>query len=120
MIGCRTRKGGCMDWKLEVVTLPVSDPDAARDFYAEKIGFSIDIDQTVNDFRFLQLTPPRFNCSVHPGRAGSDRPAGSVRDVFLVVSDVRAARDQLAQKGVEIGELQVFDNGSYRAPREGE
>jgi catechol 2,3-dioxygenase-like lactoylglutathione lyase family enzyme len=107
-------------WKLEVVTLPVSDLDRARDFYADKLGFNVDIDDTVNDFRFLQLTPPGSGCSIHLRQASADRPAGSIRDLFLVVSDVRAAHDYLAEHGVEVGEVQVFDSGTYRAAREGE
>ena len=109
-----------MDWKLEVVTLPVSDLDRARDFYAAKVGFTVDIDDTVNGFRFLQLTPPGSRCSIHLRQAGSDKPAGSVRDLFLVVDDVRAARRQLAEQGVAVGEVQVFDAGEYRPARRGE
>lgn len=109
-----------MDWKLEVVTIPVSDLDRAKNFYAEKLGFNVDIDDTVNDFRFLQLTPPGSKCSIHLREGGADRPPGSVRDVFLVVSDVRAARDQLAKQGVDVGEVQVFDAGGYRPARPGE
>lgn len=109
-----------MEWKLEVVTIPVSDLDSARDFYAEKIGFNVDIDHTVNDFRFLQLTPHGSRCSIHLRKEGADRPAGSVRDLFLVVADVAAARDHLAGQGVDVGELQIFDAGEYRSPRPGE
>jgi catechol 2,3-dioxygenase-like lactoylglutathione lyase family enzyme len=109
-----------MKWKLEVVTIPVSDLDRARDFYAGKLGFNVDIDDTVNDFRFLQLTPDGSHCSIHLRKESADRPAGSVRDLFLVVEDVREARDQLAEKGVDISETQVFDSGEYRPAREGE
>lgn len=109
-----------MEWKLEVVTIPVSDLDRARDFYADKVGFGVDIDNTVGDFRFLQLTPHGSRCSIHLRPASADRPAGSVRDVFLVVADVRAARDQLAEHGVDVGEVQVFDAGAYRPARSGE
>ena len=109
-----------MDWKIEVVTVPVSDLDRAKNFYAEKLGFNVDIDDTVNDFRFLQLTPPGSKCSIHLREGGADRPAGSARDVFLVVSDVRAARDHLAKQGVDVGEVQVFEAGGYRPARPGE
>jgi catechol 2,3-dioxygenase-like lactoylglutathione lyase family enzyme len=109
-----------MEWKLEVVTIPVSDLDRARDFYAEKAGFNVDVDQTVNDFRFLQLTPQGSGCSIHLRRESADRPAGSVGDLFLVVSDVRAARDHLVEQGADVGELQVFDSGEYRPARQGE
>jgi len=109
-----------MEWKLEVVTIPVSDLDRSRDFYAEKVGFNVDIDHTVNDFRFLQLTPRGSGCSIHLRRGSADRPAGSVQDLFLVVGDVRAARDHLVEQGVDVGEVQVFDSGEYRPARVGE
>jgi catechol 2,3-dioxygenase-like lactoylglutathione lyase family enzyme len=116
----RQKENHIVEWKLEVVTIPVSDLDRARDFYAEKLGFNVDIDQTVNDFRFLQLTPNGSKCSIHLRRASADRPAGSVRDLFLVVRDVRAARGYLVEQGVDIGEVQVFDSGEYRPARPGE
>jgi catechol 2,3-dioxygenase-like lactoylglutathione lyase family enzyme len=110
-----------MDWKIEVVTVPVSDIDRARDFYAEKIGFVVDIDFKVNDdVRLVQLTPPGSACSIHLGKGTVDMEPGSMDGVFLVVRDVRAARAQLVERGVEVGELQVFDEGAYRTAREGE
>jgi catechol 2,3-dioxygenase-like lactoylglutathione lyase family enzyme len=109
-----------MEWKLEVVTIPVSDLDIAKDFYAEKVGFNVDIDHTANDFRFLQLTPPGSACSIHLRKGSADRPAGSIRDLFLVVRDVRAARDYLVDQGVDVGAVQVFDSGEYRLARPGE
>jgi catechol 2,3-dioxygenase-like lactoylglutathione lyase family enzyme len=109
-----------MKWKLEVVTIPVSDLDRSRDFYAEKAGFNVDIDNTVNNFRFLQLTPDGSGCSIHLRKESADRPAGSIRDLFLVVTDVREARDYLVEKGVDVSEVQVFDSGQYRPARPGE
>jgi catechol 2,3-dioxygenase-like lactoylglutathione lyase family enzyme len=109
-----------MEWKLEVVTIPVSDLDRAKNFYAEKIGFNVDIDHTANDFRFLQLTPLGSSCSIHLRRASAEVPAGSIRDLFLVVADVRAARDYLVDQGVDVGEVQVFHSGEYRPARPGE
>jgi catechol 2,3-dioxygenase-like lactoylglutathione lyase family enzyme len=110
-----------MDWKLEVVTIPVSDIDRARDFYAEKVGFAVDIDHRISDdLRLVQLTPPGSACSIHLGKGTVDMEPGSIDGVFLVVRDVRAARDNLVERGVEVGELQVFDDGSYRTAREGE
>jgi catechol 2,3-dioxygenase-like lactoylglutathione lyase family enzyme len=110
-----------MDWKIEVVTIPVSDLDRARDFYAEKIGFAVDIDHRISDdLRLVQLTPPGSACSIHLGKGTVDMEPGSVDGVFLVVPDVRAARDELARQGVEVGELQIFDEGAYRTAREGE
>ena len=110
-----------MDWKIEVVTIPVSDIDRARDFYAEKVGFAVDIDHRISDdLRLVQLTPPGSACSIHLGKGTVDMEPGSIDGVFLVVRDVRVARDQLVERGVEVGELQVFDDGSYRPAREGE
>ena len=110
-----------MDWKIEIVTVPVSDIDRARDFYAEKVGFAVDIDHRISDdLRLVQLTPPGSACSIHLGKGTVDMEPGSMDGVFLVVRDVRAARDHLVERGVEVGELQVFDDGSYRKAGEGE
>jgi len=110
-----------MDWKIEIVTVPVSDIDRARDFYAEKVGFAVDIDHRISDdLRLVQLTPPGSACSIHLGKGTVDMEPGSMDGVFLVVRDVRAARDHLVERGVEVGELQVFDDGSYRKAKEGE
>ena len=110
-----------MDWKIEVVTIPVSDIDRARDFYAEKVGFTVDIDHRISDdLRLVQLTPPGSACSIHLGKGTVDMEPGSIDGVFLVVRDVRSAREHLVERGVEVGDLQVFDDGSYRKAREGE
>ncbi len=110
-----------MDWKLEVVTIPVSDVERARDFYAEKVGFEVDIDQAVGDgIRLVQLTPPGSACSIHLGKQTTDMTPGSVDGVFLVVRELRAARAQLVEGGVDVGELQIFDEGAYRPAREDE
>jgi catechol 2,3-dioxygenase-like lactoylglutathione lyase family enzyme len=110
-----------MDWKLEVVTVPVSDIDRARDFYAEKMGFAVDIDHRVSDeIRLVELTPPGSACSIHLGLRTVDMEPGSIDGVFLVVRDLRAARAQLVERGVDVGEFQVFDEGAYRPAQEGE
>ena len=110
-----------MDWKIEVVTIPVSDVDRARDFYVEKVGFEVDIDHRISDeVRLVQLTPPGSSCSVHLGRGTVDMEPGDLDGVFLVVRDVRAARDHLVDRSVDVGEIQVFDAGAYRPAREGE
>ena len=110
-----------MDWKLEVVTIPVSDLDRARDFYAEKIGFNVDIDHQVSDdIRFVQLTPAGSACSIHLGPGTERLKPGSMEGLFLVVADVKAARETLAERGVEVSEVRVFDSGEYRPSREGE
>lgn len=108
-----------MDWKLEVVTIPVSDQERAKNFYVEQIGFNVDIDHRISDeFRMIQLTAPGSACSIHVG--GSDMAPGSIKSLFLVVPDVRAAHAHLVDRGVEVSEVQVFDKGSYRPSREGE
>jgi catechol 2,3-dioxygenase-like lactoylglutathione lyase family enzyme len=110
-----------VDWKLEVVTLPVSNLDRARDFYAEQIGFNVDIDHQVSErVRFLQLTPPGSACSIHLGPGTEQLRPGSLEGLFLVVSDVKAAREDLVKRGVDVGEVLVFDSGEYRPSREGE
>jgi catechol 2,3-dioxygenase-like lactoylglutathione lyase family enzyme len=110
-----------MDWKLEVVTVPVSDVDRARDFYAEKVGFNVDIDYRISDeIRLVQLTPPGSACSIHLGLRTVDMEPGSIDGVFLVVTDLRAARANLVERGVDVGEFQVFDEGAYRPAQEGE
>jgi catechol 2,3-dioxygenase-like lactoylglutathione lyase family enzyme len=110
-----------VDWKIEVVTIPVSDIDRARDFYADKVGFNVDIDYRISDdIRLVQLTPPGSACSIHLGKGTVDMEPGSIDGVFLVVPDVLAARADLTERGVEVGEVQVFDEGAYRPAREGE
>lgn len=108
-----------VDWKIEVVTIPVSNVESARDFYAQKLGFNVDIDMAVGDgVRLVQLTPPGSACSIHLSKPGME--TGTVDGVFLVVPDVIAARAELAERGVEVGEIQVFDDGAYRPAQEGE
>ena len=110
-----------MDIKLEVVTIPVSDVERARDFYAEKVGFAVDIDMTTaGGVRLVQLTPPGSACSIHLGTTTTKMEPGSVDSVFLVVTDVRAARAELLERGVEVGEAMVFDDGNYRPANEDE
>ena len=110
-----------MDWKIEVVTVPVSDIDRARDFYAEKVGFAVDIDHRISDdIRLVQLTPPGSACSIHLGKGTVDMAPGDLDGVFLVVQDLHAARAHMVERGVEVGEFQVFDAGSYRTAQEGE
>ena len=103
-----------MDWKLELIAVPVSDVDRAKTFYAEQAGFTADHDHTVSDeLRFVQLTPPGSACSIALGTGIVDTPPGSVHGLQLVVSDVQAAREQLAARGVEVSDVQVFPWGSF-------
>ncbi len=103
-----------MDWKLELVAIPVSDVDRAKAFYVEKAGFNADHDHTVSEaIRFVQLTPPGSACSIALGTGLVDMPPGSVKGLQLVVSDINAARAELAGRGVEVSEVQEFPWGSF-------
>src|SRR5437762_8965069 len=101
-----------MDWKLELVLLPVSDVDRAKAFYVEKVGFTLDVDHRAgDDFRVVQLTPPGSACSISIGKGITDAVPGSVRGLHLVVSDIDAAHAELVERGVAAGEIFHFDAG---------
>ena len=103
-----------MDWKLELVAIPVSDVDRAKAFYVDKVGFNADHDHLVSDeIRFVQLTPPGSACSIAIGNGVSDQPPGSVQGMQIVVSDIEAARAELAERGVDVSDVQVFPWGSF-------
>jgi catechol 2,3-dioxygenase-like lactoylglutathione lyase family enzyme len=103
-----------MDWKLELVQVPVSDVDRAKEFYTEKAGFNADHDHQVNDeLRFVQLTPPGSACSIAIGTGMPQAEPGSVRGLQVVVADVAAAREELAGRGVEVSEVQDFPWGKF-------
>ncbi len=103
-----------MDWKLELVAVPVSDVDRAKTFYSEQVGFNADHDHHVSDeIRFVQLTPPGSACSIALGVGVSDAAPGSVRGLQLVVSDIIAARAELVGRGVEVSEVQDFPWGRF-------
>ncbi len=103
-----------MDWRLELVQVPVSDVDRAKRFYTEQVGFNADHDHQVSDeLRFVQLTPPGSACSIAIGTGLSQKPPGSVEGLQLVVEDIQAAHAELAGRGVEVSEVQVFDWGSF-------
>ena len=99
-----------MDWKLELVVVPVSDVDRAKLFYSEQVGFAVDHDTRISDeSRVVQLTPPGSGCSIAIGVGIADAPPGSVQGMQLVVSDVDAARAELVDRGVEVSPVQHFD-----------
>jgi catechol 2,3-dioxygenase-like lactoylglutathione lyase family enzyme len=103
-----------MDFKLELVAVPVSDVDRAKAFYTEKAGFNADHDREVSDeIRFVQLTPPGSACSIALGKGIVDAEPGSVQGLQMVVSDINAARDELAGRGVEVSDVQEFPWGSF-------
>src|SRR5436305_3952164 len=103
-----------MDWRLELIQVPVSDVDRAKNFYTEKVGFNADHDHRVSDeIRFVQLTPPGSACSIAIGTGLSTMPPGSVQGLQLVVSDVTAARAELVERGVEVSDVREFPWGSF-------
>ena len=106
-----------MDFKLELVLLPVSDVDRAKAFYTDNVGFALDVDHQPNDeFRVVQLTPPGSACSITIGIGITDAEPGTYRGTHLVVSDIEAARAELVERGVEVGEVRHFDRekGEWR------
>jgi catechol 2,3-dioxygenase-like lactoylglutathione lyase family enzyme len=102
-----------MDFKLELVTIPVTDVDRAKAFYVERAGFAADHDHVVREgLRFVQLTPPGSACSIAIGTGLTESPPGSAQ-AQLVVDDIHAARDDLNARGLDVGEVQDFDWGSF-------
>ncbi len=103
-----------MDWKIELVAIPVSDVDRAKAFYTEKAGFHADHDFQVSEgLRFVQLTPPGSACSIAIGDGITEAAPGSVQGMQIVVSDIDAARAELVERGVEVGEVQDFPWGKF-------
>ncbi|MGH2590539.1 MAG: VOC family protein [Actinomycetota bacterium] len=103
-----------MDFKLELLPVPVTDVDRAKDFYTERAGFTLDNDVTVRDgLRFIQLTPPGSNCSISIGEGITEMEPGSLEGLQLVVDEIGAARDDLLGRGVEVSEVQDFPWGRF-------
>ena len=103
-----------MDWKLELVAVPVTDVDRAKAFYTEKVGFNADHDHRVSDeLRFVQLTPPGSACSIAIGTGIVDSQPGTAAGLQLVVTDIEAARAELVERGVEVSEVQDLPGGQF-------
>ena len=103
-----------MDWKLELIAVPVSDVDVAKAFYTDKFGFNADHDHQVSDeLRFVQLTPPGSGCSIAVGTGLTDSPPGSMKGLQLVVGDIEAARAELVERGAEVSDVQDFPWGRF-------
>ena len=103
-----------MDFKLELIAVPVSDVDRAKAFYTDQAGFNADHDHRVSDeMRFVQLTPPGSACSIAIGTGMSRRAPGLRAGLQLVVADIEAARAELVERGVEVSEVQEFPWGSF-------
>jgi catechol 2,3-dioxygenase-like lactoylglutathione lyase family enzyme len=103
-----------MDWKLELIAVPVSDVDRAKAFYVDQAGFNADHDHTVNEnLRFVQLTPPGSACSIAIGLGVTDSQPGSMKGLQLVVESADAAHAELSGRGVEVSEVQDFPWGRF-------
>ncbi len=103
-----------MDWKLELIAVPVSDVDRAKAFYVDKAGFVADHDHVVSDeMRFVQLTPPGSACSIAIGKGIMETEPGSVQGLQMVVADIDAARAELTERGMEVGEVQDVPWGRF-------
>jgi predicted enzyme related to lactoylglutathione lyase len=103
-----------MDWKLELIIIPVSDVDRAKAFYTEKVGFHADFDQRVSEsLRFVQLTPPGSGCSIAFGEGLTDAAPGSVQGMQMVVSDIQTAHAELVARGAEVSEVEKLDWGEF-------
>lgn len=105
--GTSSAPAGTADMFLEVVTLPVSDADRAKEFY-QSLGWRLDADFAIgDDFRIVQFTPPHSQCSIQFGKGGTAAQPGSAAGMILVVSDIEAARDDLVSRGVDVSEVAV-------------
>ena len=103
-----------MDWKLELVAVPVSDVDRAKAFYVDQAGFVADQDHVVSDeIRFVQLTPRGSACSIAIGKGVTDSEPGSVQGLQMVVADIQAAHAELVERRVEVSDVQEFPWGSF-------
>ena len=109
-----------MDWKLEVIVVPVSDVDRAKQFYSEQVGFHVDVDhQATPIMRVVQLTPPGSACSITIGNGLVDSPPGSLKGLQLVVPDIEAAHLELVARGVPVSPLQHLDGERWTEGRGG-
>jgi catechol 2,3-dioxygenase-like lactoylglutathione lyase family enzyme len=103
-----------MDWKIELIAIPVSDVDRAKEFYTEKVGFNADHDHVVSEeIRFVQLTPPGSACSIVLGLGITEAEPGSVQGVQMVVADIEAARAELVGRGMEVSDVQDYPWGRF-------
>ena len=102
-----------MDYRLEVVVVPVSDVDRAKDFYGERCGFTVDLDTTNGGLRVVQITPPGSACSITIGTGITTSEPGSYEGLQLVVTDIEAARAELIGRGVDVGPIRHFEDGDW-------
>lgn len=109
-----------MNYKLEVVVVPVSDVDRAKRFYGDQVGFHLDVDRAQGDFRVVQMTPPGSACSVTIGTGLVDSAPGSLKGLQLVVADIEAARADLLSRGVEVSSIQHHDGTRFAEGKGGD
>jgi predicted enzyme related to lactoylglutathione lyase len=102
-----------MEFRLELLLIPVSDVDRAKSFYVEKVGFNLDVDHRADAMRVVQLTPPGSACSITIGTGLTDAAPGSVKGTHLVVTDIEAARAELVGRGVDVSEVRHLESGSW-------
>ena len=112
--GRRIRRRPVVDYKLELVLIPVTDVDRAKAFYTEEMGFKLDVDHRAGDeFRVVQMTPPGSACSISIGIGLTDSQPGSAKGMHLVVRDIVAARSELVERGVSVGEVRHLEEGAW-------
>jgi catechol 2,3-dioxygenase-like lactoylglutathione lyase family enzyme len=103
-----------VDFKLELVLIPVSDVDRAKAFYTEQAGFSLDVDHRAGEeFRVVQMTPPGSACSITVGIGITDAAPGSYRGTHLVVTDIEAARAELVERGIDVSEIRHMGSSGW-------
>jgi catechol 2,3-dioxygenase-like lactoylglutathione lyase family enzyme len=103
-----------MDYRLELVLIPVADVDRSKDFYTSQVGFNLDVDFSASEeFRVVQLTPPGSACSITIGKGLTDARPGSYRGTHLIVTDIEAARAELTGRGVEVSEIRHMEQGGW-------
>ena len=103
-----------MDYKLELIPIPVADVDRAKAFYSDRVGFVVDVDhQPSEEFRIVQLTPPGSGCSIMVGKGTITTAPGSVQGLQLVVEDIEAAHAELRARGLDIGPIRHFEDGEW-------
>jgi catechol 2,3-dioxygenase-like lactoylglutathione lyase family enzyme len=104
-----------VDFKLELVLIPVTDVDRSKTFYTENVGFNLDVDTApAEGFRVVQMTPPGSACSITIGQGITDASTGSVRGTHLVVTDIEAARKELVDRGVDVSDIRHFESGGWQ------
>lgn len=105
---------GAMDWTLEVVLIPVSDLDRAKEFYHQRLGFAVDLDTEIGTgVRLVQLTPPGSGCSIHLQTGNHGMAAGSLRGLILVVPDIEAAHADLVSRGADVGQVGHYEGEDF-------